>query len=63
MIVELFDTGTTIVYVATAWVAAGVGIAALGIAGAIAAARGWRTRKPAQDAQQATEPAEYGRCA
>ena len=60
---ELFDTGTTIVYVATAWVAAGVGIAALGVVGAIAAARGWRTRKPTPDAQQATEPAEYGRCA
>lgn len=62
MIVELFDTGITIVYVATAWVAAAGGIAALGVVGAIAAYRGWRTRKPAPGAQ-ATEPAEYGRCA
>ena len=63
MITELVDTGITVVYIATAWVAAAGGIAALGVVGATAAYRGWRTRKPTPGAQQATEPAEYGRCA
>ena len=61
--IEAFTVLPTIVYGATAYVAAGVGIAALGVVGAIAAYRGWRTRKPTPSAQQATEPAEYGRCA
>lgn len=60
---ELLDAWTTVVYTATAYVAAAGGIAALGVVGAIAAFRGWRTRKPEPGAQQAPEPAEYGRCA
>lgn len=61
--IEAFTVLPTIAYTATAYVAAAGGIAALGVVGAIAAFRGWRTRKPTPGAQRATEPTEYGRCA
>lgn len=67
MIADLFDAGTTIVYTATAYVGAAVGIAALGVAAVVAAIRGTlrprRARKAAEAAQQAVEDRQFDTCA
>lgn len=67
MIAEFVDAWTTIVYTATAYVAAAGGIAALGAVAVYAAIRGTlrprRTRKAAEAAQQAVEDRKFDRCA